>query len=424
MKKIAIIGLGYVGLPLAIEFSRKNYVLGFDVNNSRISTLNKGIDINNDLEHKELIYLKNKKKISFTSDHRLLKDFNFFIITVPTPVKKNNNPELKYIIRATLTVAKYLKKDDFVIYESTVYPGTTEEICVPILEKNRKMKLNKDFYVGYSPERLSPGSNNHGLKKIIKITSGSNPYASNIVDQLYKSIITKGTYKASSIKVAEAAKVVENVQRDINIAFVNELTLGLSKLNINTKEVLKAAETKWNFSKYQPGMVGGHCIAVDPYYLYNKFLLNGYKSLLIPSSRKINDHMPIFFAKQLIKILRKKFKTPFKKKKILLMGFAYKENSSDTRNTPVFIVYKYLLKFFYSVDIYDPLVSKKMINHLFGIDVLDKVNKKYDGIIMAVPHRKILKYYLKNKSKFTNKNSVIIDIKYVLNSSDKRVISF
>ena len=424
MKKIAIIGLGYVGLPLAIEFSRKNFVLGFDVNNSRISSLNKGIDINNDLERKELIYLKNKKKINFTFDHRLLKDFNFFIITVPTPVKKNNKPELKYIIQSTLTVAKYLKKGDFVIYESTVYPGTTEEICIPILENNSKMKLNKDFYVGYSPERLSPGSSNHGLKKIIKITSGSNPYSSNIVDQLYKSIITKGTYKASSIKVAEAAKVVENVQRDINIAFVNELTLGLSKLNINTKEVLKAAETKWNFSKYQPGMVGGHCIAVDPYYLYNKFLLNGYKSLLIPSSRKINDYMPIFFAKQLIKILRKKFKTSIKKKKILLMGFAYKENSSDTRNTPIFVVYKYLVKFFNFVDIYDPLVSKKITNLYFEIDVLDKINKKYDGIVMAVPHHKILQYYLKNKSKFTKKNSVIIDIKYVLDTSDKRVVSF
>ena len=305
MKKIGIIGLGYVGLPLALEFSKKYSVIGYDRNLKRIEYLKKKLDINNDLQKDEINILKNSKNLSFTSSDKDLFQCNIFIVSVPTPIYKNKDPDFRSLISATKTISNYLKKNDLVVYESTVYPGATEEICKPILE-SAGFILNKDFYIGYSPERLSPGDPKHGLKKIIKITSGSNPYARKLVDKLYKSIIPKGTYSVSSIKIAEAAKVIENIQRDVNIALINELAITFSKLKINTHEVLKAAETKWNFVRFQPGLVGGHCIAVDPYYLYFKSKKEGYDSRLIPMSRKINDKMSNFVVNKFLTILKDK----------------------------------------------------------------------------------------------------------------------
>ncbi len=361
MKKIGIIGLGYVGLPLAIEFSKKNLVIGYDNNKKRINSLNKKVDSNNDLQPDEIRILKKNKNLTFTNNQKSLSSCNIYIVTVPTPVTKDKKPNLNYLISATKIILKSLKKGDLVIYESTVYPGVTEEVCKPILEKNGLL-LNQDFYLGYSPERLSPGDNKHGLKKIVKITSGSNNFAANKVDSLYKTIIPKGTYLASSIKVAEAAKVIENIQRDVNIALINELAINFSKLGLKTSEVLKAASTKWNFVNFQPGLVGGHCIAVDPYYLHYKSKTMGYKNQLIPLSRKINDFMPNFIIKEFIKFLQNNFKN--KKINILILGLAYKENSSDTRNSPVFKIYEKLKKKNYinKLDIYDPLIEKKNIS--------------------------------------------------------------
>lgn len=313
MRTIGIIGLGYVGLPLALEFSKKNQVIGFDKNLNRINFLKKKkIDSNNDLQADEIKILKNNNNLKFSSNEKNLLNCNIFIVTVPTPIYKNKQPDLRSLIDATKIISRYLKKGDLVIYKSTVYPGATEEVCKPILEKTG-LELNKDFYLGYSPERLSPGDSKHGLKKIIKITSGSNSYARRLVNDLYKSIVPKGTYSASSIKIAEAAKVIENIQRDVNIALINELAITFSKLNINTYEVLKAAETKWNFVKFQPGLVGGHCIAVDPYYLYFKSKKAGYSNKLIPLSRKINDKMSDFVVTKFMNLLKDRY-LPSKKK--------------------------------------------------------------------------------------------------------------
>jgi UDP-N-acetyl-D-galactosamine dehydrogenase len=415
---ICIIGLGYVGLPLCLAFSKKNKVIGYDIDFERVSTLKKGIDINNDLESFERKLLKNKN-IIFTNNPKELINANIFIITVPTPINKKKNPDFKPLISATKIVSKYIKKGDIVIYESTVYPGATEEVCLPVIENLSKLILNKDFYLGYSPERLSPGDREHGLKKIIKITSGSSLKALKIIDGLYKSIISKGTYPVKSIKIAEAAKVIENTQRDLNIAFVNELSKIFNKLNINTKEVLEAAGTKWNFAKFQPGMVGGHCIAIDPYYLKFKSFQSGYISKLILPARKLNDSMPKFICDRLLKSINF---TGFNKKKIklLVMGFAYKENSSDTRNTPVFDIYRYLhnKKKIKHVDIMDPLVRVDRAKKNFGINLHHSVNKKYDGIILAVPHKKILKYLKNNFKKITKKNTKILDIKYLLKQNN------
>lgn len=416
MKKIGIIGLGYVGLPLALEFSKKNLVVGYDNNKKRISSLNKKVDSNNDLQPDEIKILKKNRNLIFTNNQKPLSSCSIYIVTVPTPVTKDKKPNLNYLINASKIVSKSLKKGDLVIYESTVYPGATEEVCKPILEKNGLL-LNQDFYLGYSPERLSPGDNKHGLKKIVKITSGSNNFAANKVDSLYKTIIPKGTYLASSIKVAEAAKVIENIQRDVNIALINELAINFSKLGLKTSEVLKAASTKWNFVNFQPGLVGGHCIAVDPYYLHHKSKTMGYKNQLIPLSRKINDFMPNFIIKEFTKFLQNNFKK--KKINILILGLAYKENSSDTRNSPVFKIYEKLKKKKYikKLDIYDPLIENKNLSK--KIKLIKKIKIKYDGILLAVPHKKILKLFNKDFVKFTKKTTKIFDIKSVLKINDK-----
>lgn len=343
LDKLCVFGVGYVGLPLSIEFSKKFKVIAYDKNKIRIRNLKNGIDINNDLELKEKKKLKSNKNLSFTSNLKEVLNCNVYIITVPTPILKNKKPDLKHVINASKKISLLLKKNDLVIYESTVFPGTTEKICVPILEKGKGLKLNKDFHVGYSPERLSPGDNSHGLKKVVKVTSGSSPKALKKTDNLYKKIIGKGTFKASSIKVAEAAKVIENTQRDVNIAFINELVYIFDKLNISTNEVLKAASTKWNFVNFQPGLVGGHCIAVDPYYLNYISEKNNYKPKLIKPSRNINDEMSFFVSKKIVRELNK-FTKKINLLNILILGFAYKENSSDTRNSPIFNIYKSLTK--------------------------------------------------------------------------------
>lgn len=420
-KKICILGIGYVGLPLAIEFSKNNHVIGFDTNKKKIKILNKGIDPNNDLRKEELKILKKKKNLKFSYFLSDISDCNIFIITVPTPIYKNKNPDLKFIISATKSIAKILKKGDIVIYESTVFPGTTEDICVPILERISKLKLNEDFYVGYSPERLSPGSKNHGLKNIIKITSGSNKYALAVIDDLYKGIIKQGTYPVKSIKIAEAAKVIENTQRDINIAFINELAQLFSSLKINTNEVLQAASTKWNFSKFQPGLVGGHCIAVDPYYLQYIGKRSGYNSKLIKASRSINDSMSKFVSNKLLNNLKLR-KFNIKKSKVLLLGFAYKENCSDTRNTPVFSIYKYLINKIKTIDIFDPNVNAKDIKKNFNLSITKNLNKNYDAIIFSVPHNNIFKYLSKLTKKFKPGKNFVIDIKYVLKNKKYDVI--
>jgi len=343
---------------------------------------------------------------------------NIFIITVPTPIDKYKKPDLSSLKQASQIVGKYLKKKDLVIFESTVFPGATEEICNPILEKRSKLKLNKDFYIGYSPERLSSGDAKHGLKKIVKITSGSNKLAANMVNNLYKSIIPKGTYLVSSIKVAESAKVIENIQRDVNIALINEFAINFSKLGIKTNEVLKAAGTKWNFAKFLPGLVGGHCIAVDPYYLYHKAKRVGYNNKLIPISRKINDDMSSFVVKRFLSVL-KETKT-ISRFKVLIMGLAFKENSSDTRNSPVFHIYRLLKrkKCIKNIHIYDPLVKINSFKN--KIKMISKLKIKYDGIIVAVPHNVILSKYYKENKKFTHDNTKVFDIKYVI-KPEKRV---
>lgn len=416
--KICIIGIGYVGLPLALEFSKNFKVLAYDVDKKRISSLKLGIDNYNDLELNESKKLLNNKNLDFSSNSKQIGECNVYIITVPTPIFKNKLPNLKAIINSTKEISFFLKKNDLVIYESTVYPGTTREICIPILEKNSQLKLNKDFFVGYSPERLSPGDSFHGLKNVIKITSGSNKKTLEIVDKLYKSIIPKGTFKASSIEVAEAAKVIENTQRDINIAFINELVFILNKLNLSTKEVLEAASTKWNFINFKPGLVGGHCIAVDPYYLHYISKKKNYIPKLIRPARNINDNMAFFISKKINNELNLRF--GLKKKKILILGFAYKENSSDTRNSPVYQIYKSLRKYENSVDIIDPIVNKKNVFRDFKIKINKKIKSKYDCIIFAVPHKEIIKSfnsylsYLKSKKK----NSFVFDIKYTLNKKN------
>ena len=418
MNKIGIIGLGYVGLPLALEFSKKNIVVGFDNNFQRIKYLKKKIDTNNDLQKDEKKILKNSKNLFFSCYEKDISKCNIFIITVPTPIDKYKKPDLSSLKQASQIVGKYLKKRDLVIFESTVFPGATEEICKPILEKKSKLKLNKDFYIGYSPERLSSGDAKHGLKKIVKITSGSNKLAANMVNNLYKSIIPKGTYLASSIKVAEAAKVIENIQRDVNIALINEFAINFSKLGIKTNEVLKAAGTKWNFAKFQPGLVGGHCIAVDPYYLYHKAKRVGYNNKLIPISRKINDDMSSFVVKRFLSVL-KETKT-ISRFKVLIMGLAFKENSSDTRNSPVFQIYRLLKKknCIKNIHIYDPLVKINSFKN--KIKMISKLKIKYDGIIIAVPHNAILSKYYKENKKFTHDNTKVFDIKYVI-KPEKRV---
>ncbi|MBS1486813.1 MAG: nucleotide sugar dehydrogenase [Bacteroidetes bacterium] len=383
MEKIGIIGLGYVGLPLAVEFGKILPVVGFDINQSRIDELKKGIDRTLEVDSHEL---KEAKNLSFSFAPADLKEVNYFIVTVPTPVDEFHVPDLRPLQSASKTVGAVLKKGDVVIYESTVYPGCTEEVCVPILEKESGLKFNIDFFAGYSPERINPGDKQHRLPTIKKITSGSTPAVADKVDQLYGKIIKAGTHKASSLKVAEAAKVIENSQRDLNIAFVNELALIFQKIGIDTHEVLAAAGTKWNFLPFKPGLVGGHCIGVDPYYLTHKAESLGYHPEVILSGRRINDNMPVYIANEVIKLMAKN-QLPIYSGKILVLGLTFKENCPDIRNSKVVDVIRELSSFGANVDVYDPQADAEEVKHEYNLALVKTLDKKYHGIVLAVSHR-------------------------------------
>lgn len=414
MIKIAIIGLGYVGLPLAIAFSKKFEVIGYDIEKNRIKELQNGHDKTLELSDAELdIALKNG--IKFSSNLTDLKEYNFFIIAVPTPVDKNNRPDLSPLIKASQDVASVLKKGDIVVYESTVYPGATEEECVPVLEKFSKLTFNKDFFCGYSPERINPGDKEHTITKIKKITSGSTIEISDKVDSVYSSIIEVGTFKASSIKVAEAAKVIENTQRDINIAFVNELAMIFEKIGIDTTEVLNAAGTKWNFLKFNPGLVGGHCIGVDPYYLTHKAQELGYHPEIILAGRRINDNMGKYVANRVIKLMIKHNKK-INKANVLILGITFKENCTDIRNSGVIGVINELQDFGCLVDVFDPWANKYEVLRDYNINLLEKLDlKKYEAIVLAVAHNQFKKLDLNDNQ------AVIFDIKGILEKADERL---
>ena len=422
---IGIIGLGYVGLPLAVEFAKKHKVVGFDTNSQRVKQLVGGEDITNEVNIKELILVLNatntnkKNGLKLSSNFKDLKSCNIFIVTVPTPINKFKSPDLEPLLYASKMIGQLLKKGDIVIYESTVYPGCTEEECVPVLEKNSNLIFNKDFFCGYSPERINPGDKVKTLTKIIKVTSGSNDEVSDFVNDLYLSIIEAGTHKASSIKVAEASKSIENAQRDLNISFVNELALIFDRINIDTTEVLDAAATKWNFLNFKPGLVGGHCISVDPYYLTHKAESLGYYPQVIHSGRRINDQMGAFVANKLVKLMVKSG-LQLIKSKILILGFAFKENCSDIRNSKVIDIYNELKEFGVEVDIHDYLVDPEIAKKEFDINLISTFDK-YNAIILAVPHEKYLKIDY-NALKVDSK-AVIFDIKAVLdkNISDIRL---
>lgn len=409
--KIGVIGLGYVGLPLAVEFGKKFKTVGFDIDKNRIIELqafyDRTLEVDADM-------LKQSVYIEYGHELEALKDCNIFIITVPTPVDKYNKPDLTPLKRASETVGKVLKKGDIVIYESTVYPGATEEECVPVLEMISGLAYNSDFYAGYSPERINPGDKEHTVSKILKVTSGSTPEIAEIVDQLYKSIITAGTFKASCIKVAEAAKVIENSQRDINIAFVNELAKIFHLLNIDTKEVLEAAGTKWNFLKFSPGLVGGHCIGVDPYYLAQKAQEVGYHPEIILAGRRLNDSIGAYVADETVKLLVRK-QINVTSAKILLMGIAFKENCPDVRNTRVIDIIDELKKYHLDITVIDPWADKAIVKHEYGLDIFNNIDeigdRKFDGIILAVAHKQFLDLDI---TEFKNENSVIFDVKGVL----------
>ena len=414
--KIAIVGLGYVGLPLANLFATKYLVVGFDINERRVSELKKGIDttleIEKDVLKKVLVEDFSKKKgLYCTTKIENIEDCNYYIVTVPTPVDKNNKPDLTPLIKSSETVGKALKKGAIVIYESTVYPGATEEVCVPILEKTSGLKFNKDFFAGYSPERINPGDKEHTVEKILKVTSGSNIETSKKVDDLYASVITAGTHLAPSIKVAEAAKVIENSQRDINIAFVNELAKIFNILNIDTRAVLEAAETKWNFLPFKPGLVGGHCIGVDPYYLAQKAQEVGYHPEIILAGRRVNDSMGLFVASEVIKLLVKN-SIEIKKSKILVLGITFKENCPDVRNTKVIDVIKNLEDFGSEVVIFDPWANPLEVKQEYNVVTLRNMpQNKFDGIVLTVAHKEFLNF---DFNKYLNKNGIIYDVKGVL----------
>jgi len=414
--KIAVIGLGYVGLPLAVEFGKKYRVVGFDINQKRIDELKSGYDRTLEVDEANL---RSSTKLSFSCDKDELKSCNIFIVTVPTPVDEYKRPDLTPLIKASETVGAALKRGDIVIYESTVYPGCTEEDCVPILERVSGLKFNEDFFCGYSPERINPGDKEHTLTKIKKVTSGSTPEIADKVDALYASIITAGTHKAPSIKVAEAAKVIENSQRDINIAFVNELSIIFSKMGIDTLDVLAAAGTKWNFLPFRPGLVGGHCIGVDPYYLTFKAESLGYHPEVILAGRRINDNMGAYVAKEVVKLLIKK-SHKVDGARVLVLGITFKENCPDIRNSRVIDVIGELKDFGCSVEVYDPWADAEEVEHEYGLSLIDRPSGKYSAIVLAVAHKEFATIDI---DEFKNENSVVYDIKGVLEKkkADKRL---
>jgi UDP-N-acetyl-D-galactosamine dehydrogenase len=411
--KIAVIGLGYVGIPLAVEFGKKIETIGLDINSDRINELRKGYDRTLEMDESDL---KSSTHLTFTESIEDTKDCNIFIITVPTPINSKNLPDLTPLILSSKSVGSVLKKGDIVIYESTVYPGVTEDECVPILEDVSGLTFNKDFFCGYSPERINPGDKERTLTKILKITSGSNPETAKVVDDLYKTIIKAGTYMASSIKVAEAAKVIENTQRDVNIALVNELALIFDTMGISSQEVLDAAGTKWNFLPFKPGLVGGHCIGVDPYYLTYKAQKMGYKPNLILSSRQINNGMSAFIAKKTIKYLVDKNKN-IKDSNILIMGLTFKENCPDIRNTKVIDIIEELNDFGCKVDVYDPWVDKEEEKKTYKSGIINdpfKSDKKYSAIIVAVAHDQFTTITNNSYQEISDGELILIDIKGIV----------
>ena len=408
--RIAVVGLGYVGLPLLVEFSRKFTCIGFDIHEKRIDELKQNIDITNELSEEELL---SAGSVEYTSDATKLSEANIYIVTVPTPIDRQKRPYLGPLESASTTVGKVLGKGDIVVYESTVYPGATEEVCVPILEQESGLTFNEDFFVGYSPERINPGDKTHRLPSIVKVTSGSTPEVTDLIDSLYASIITAGTHKVSCIKVAEAAKVIENTQRDLNIALINELSIIFEKLNVDTEEILLAAGTKWNFLPFRPGLVGGHCISVDPYYLTHKAQDIGYQPEVILAGRRINDEMGNHIAERLVKLLTKK-RIHIVDSKILMMGLTFKENCPDLRNTRVIDVINGLKEYNAVIDVYDPWVDSEEAQEEYGIELVDKPQAgRYDAVVIAVSHDQFKEMGLDTIRSFTRENSVIFDVKYL-----------
>jgi len=412
--KLAIVGLGYVGLPLALEFAKKRKVIGFDINEKRIAELNSGIDKNLEFNKDEL---KSSNQLNFTNNNEDLKSANCYIITMPTPVDKFKKPDLTLLLKASKTIGKTIKQGDLVIYESTVYPGCTEEVCVPVLEKFSKLKFNQDFFCGYSPERINPGDKEHTISNIKKVTSGSTAEIADLVDSLYKEIIIAGTHKAPSIKVAEAAKVIENIQRDLNIALINELSILFRKMEIDTQAVLDAAGSKWNFLPFKPGLVGGHCIGVDPYYLTYKAESIGYFPKVILAGRKLNDSMGNYVVSELVKKMKKK-KIQIEGAKILIMGLTFKENCADIRNSGVQNVIAKLKEFDCELDLQDPYVDREDVKKIYNIYPNSKLNHNtYDAVLIAVAHKQFKTLGLSNIKNLCKSNHVIFDLKNLFNSN-------
>lgn len=408
--KLGMIGLGYVGLPLAVEFGKKYSTVGFDINAPRIKELQGGRDHTLEVGDEEL---KEAVHLTYTASAEDIRDCNIYIVTVPTPINEYKQPDLSPLEKASTLLGGLIKPNDIVIYESTVYPGATEEVCVPILEKISGLILNQDFFVGYSPERINPGDKEHRVTNILKVTSGSTPEIAERIDRLYQSIITAGTHKASSIRVAEAAKVIENTQRDLNIALINELAIIFNKLGIDTEEVLLAAGTKWNFLPFRPGLVGGHCIGVDPYYLTHKAQAIGYNPEVILSGRRINDGMGEYVVSQLIKLMLKK-RIHIKDSDVLIMGLTFKENCPDLRNTRVVDIVKELQSYGVNVHVYDPWIDPAEALEEYGITTIDKpVNGRYDALLLAVAHEQFKRMDIASIKALGKKDSVIYDLKYV-----------
>ena len=413
--KIAIIGLGYVGLPLAVEFGKKVPVMGFDIHQKRIDELQSGQDHTLEVSPKEL---KQATHLSYTTNLQQLADCNFFIVTVPTPIDEFKQPDLTPLVKASESIARVLKKGDVVVYESTVYPGATEEVCIPVLEKNSGLKFNQDFYAGYSPERINPGDKLHRVTNILKITSGSTPEVADYVDQVYNLIIEAGTHKAASIKVAEAAKVIENTQRDVNIALINELALIFNKMGIDTEAVLQAAGTKWNFLPFRPGLVGGHCIGVDPYYLTHKAQAIGYHPEIILAGRRLNDGMGAYVVTQLVKAMLKK-RIQVEDAKVLILGLSFKENCPDIRNTRIIDIVNELKEYHTQIDVYDPWVDAAEAEHEYGISPISNLeNGKYDAVILAVAHQQFKVMGADAIRALGKADHVLYDLKYVLSQAE------
>ena len=416
--KLAIIGLGYVGLPLAVEFGKKRTIVGFDINQHRIDALRAGHDSTLEVSDEELTQ---SEGLSYTANIEDLKDCNVFIVTVPTPINEHKQPDLTPLIKASESIGSILKKDDIVIYESTVYPGATEEDCVPVLERVSGLVFNQDFYAGYSPERINPGDKQHRVTNIKKVTAGSTQETADLVDELYNEIITAGTHKASSIKVAEAAKVIENTQRDVNIALINELAIIFNKLGIDTEAVLEAAGTKWNFLPFRPGLVGGHCIGVDPYYLTHKAQSIGYQPEIILSGRRLNDGMGTYVVSQLVKAMLKK-RIHVQGARVLIMGLTFKENCPDLRNTRVVDIVKELAEYGIQVDVFDPWVKPEEAQREYGISLVEELEQDaYDGIVLAVGHDQIKQMGVEEIRALGKAEHILYDLKYLLTATESDI---